>query len=124
MVGTPTTTAPSGAGGKPTAFGPHGVVQGLPSPKKCVSKRHFIIHIRRYRGISYVEAIVFLNHRSLGVTKSSAGQFTSPIVLKGLPAGTYVVKITVITTTGSIITGTRTYHTCHKKIKPHGKAKL
>jgi hypothetical protein len=128
MVGTPTTTAPPPTTTKsklPPAFGPNGVIQGLPSSRVCLSKRHFIIHIRRYPGISYVEAIVFLNHHTLGVVKSRGGQFTAAINLRGLPAGTFPVKITVITTTGAIISGTRTYHTCRKKLPPsEGRARL
>jgi hypothetical protein len=124
MVGTPTTTAPTPSK-LPPAFGPNGVIQGLPSPKRCLSKRHFIIHIRRYPGITYVEAIVFLNHHTVGTRRSKNGQFTAPINLRGLPAGTFPVKITVITTTGAIISGTRTYHTCRKKLAPsEGPARL
>jgi hypothetical protein len=123
MVGTPTTTAPGS--GLPPAFGRNGVIQGLPSPRKCLSKRRFKIHIRRYPGISYVEAIVFVNRKKVGTVKSRGGQFSAPINLRGLPAGTYPVKITVITSTGSIISGTRRYHTCLKKLPPsEGKARL
>jgi hypothetical protein len=34
------------------------------------------------------------------------------------------VKITVITTSGSIISGTRTYKTCHSKIGFRGRGRL
>jgi hypothetical protein len=126
QVGTPTTTpAPAAAPGKlPPAFGRNGVIQGLPSNKICLSRRHFKIHIRRYPGITYVEALVFVNHRTVSTTKSRSGQFTAPIDLRGLPSGTFPVKITVITTTGSIISGTRTYKTCHSKVGFHGRGRL
>jgi hypothetical protein len=123
-VGTPTPVGPPAPTGPPTAFGRNGIVQGLPSNKKCLSKRHFTIHIRRYPGITYVEAIVFINHHTASVTKSRSGQFSAPIDLRGLPAGTFPVKITVITTTGSIISGTRTYKTCHSKVGFHGRGVL
>jgi hypothetical protein len=123
-VGTPTPAAPTGPTGPPTAFGRNGIIQGLPSNKQCLSKRHFTIHIRRYPGITYVEAIVFINHHTSSVTKSRSGQFSAPIDLRGLPPGTFPVKITVITTTGSIISGTRTYKTCHKKVGFHGPGVL
>ena len=123
MVGTPTTTSTTSPK-VPPAFGPHGAIQGLPSPRRCLSKRHFFIHIRRYPGISYSEALVFLNRRPVGVVKSRKGQFSAPINLRGLPAGTFPVKITVITTTGSIITGKRTYHTCRKKLPFRGAPRL
>ena len=71
-----------------------------------------------------MEAIVFLNRHEVGVAKSKRGQFSAPINLRGLPAGTFPVKITVITTTGSIISGTRTYKTCHRKVGFHGNGRL
>ncbi len=123
MVGTPTTTMPTTTK-VPPAFGRHGVIQGLPVLHTCLSKRHFVIHIRRYPGITYVEAIVFLNRHEVGVVGSKGGQFSAPINLSGLPAGTFPVKITVITTAGSIISGTRTYHTCHTRIPFHGPGRL
>jgi hypothetical protein len=116
-----TSTTPKGP---PTAFGRNGIIQGLPSNKICLSKRHFRIHIRRYPGITYVEAIVFVNKHTVSVTRSRSGPFSAPIDLRGLPAGTFPVKITVITTTGSIISGTRTYKTCHKKAGFHGNGRL
>jgi hypothetical protein len=124
MVGTPTTTAPSGTPTVPPAFGPNGAIRGLPPTRRCLSKRHFIIHIRKYPGISYTEALVFLNRKPVGVVKSRKGQFSAPINLRGLPAGTFPVKITVITTTGSIITGKRTYHTCRKRLPFNGAPRL
>jgi hypothetical protein len=124
QVGKPTTTAPLGGGKLPPAFGPNGVIQGLPSARKCLSKRHFTIHIRRYPHISYVLAIVFLNHRKVKSARSRAGQFSAPIDLRAFPKGTFPVKITVITTTGGIITGTRTYHTCRSKLRFRGHGRL
>jgi hypothetical protein len=126
-VGAPTPaapTTPTAPTGPPTAFGRNGIVQGLPSNKVCFSKRHFTIHIRRYPGITYVVATVFINHHTAAVTHARNGQFTAAIDLRGFPAGTFPVKITVITTTGSIITGTRTYKTCHKKAGFHGHGVL
>jgi hypothetical protein len=124
QVGMPQTTAPPPTA-LPPAFGSKGVIQGFPSTRRCLSKRRFTIHIRRYRGITYVEAIVFVNRKTVGVRKSNKGQFSSPINLRGLPAGTVVVKMTVITTTGSLISGTRTYHTCRKRLPPsEGRSRL
>lgn len=125
-VGAPATTTPAGSKtpALPPAFGPNGAIQGLPSAKVCLSKRHFKIHIRHYAAISYLEAIVFVNKKKNKVTRSTGGRFTSPIDLRGFPKGTFVVKITVITTTGGIIVGKRTYHTCRRKLKPRGHGRL
>jgi hypothetical protein len=125
QVGTPTTTPPAGAPPtKLTLFGKNGIVQGLPSNKVCLSKRHFLIHLRRYPGITYVSEFVFVNKRSVPVKKTSSGQYTAFIDLRGLTAATIPVKITVITSTGSVITGGRSYKTCHRKVAFHGKSKL
>ena len=123
-VGTPSAPGSPGGSKLPPAFGPQGAIQGLPSPKACLSKRHFTIHIRRYKGISYLEAVVFINKRQTSVSRARNGQFTSPISLKGLPKGTVVVKITVITSTGGIIVGKRVYHTCRRKLKGKGHHRL
>ncbi|HTQ68116.1 MAG TPA: hypothetical protein VMI13_05445 [Solirubrobacteraceae bacterium] len=126
-VGTPSATPGGSTGGAtklPPAFGPQGAIQGLPSPKACLSKRHFKIHIKRYKGISYVEAIVFINKKQTSLSRARNGQFTSPINLRGLPKGTVVVKITVITSSGGIIVGKRVYHTCHKKLRGPGHHRL
>jgi hypothetical protein len=124
QVGKPTTTAPPSSGSLPPAFGPKGAIQGLPSARKCLSKRHFTIHIRRYPHITYVLALVFINHHKVKTARSRSGQFSAPIDLRGFPKGTFPVKITVITTTGGIITGTRTYHTCHSKLRFRGHGRL
>jgi hypothetical protein len=126
QVGTPTTTPPAGAPPPPklSLFGKNGIVQGLPSNKVCLSKRHFIIHLRRYPGVTYASEFVFVNRKSVPVKKTSSGQFTALIDLRGMTAGTIPVKITVITSTGSIITGGRSYKTCHRKVAFHGKSRL
>jgi hypothetical protein len=124
QVGKPTTTAPPSSGKLPPAFGSNGAIQGLPSARKCLSKRHFTIHIRRYPQISYVLALVFINHRKVKTARSRSGQFSAPIDLRGFPKGTFPVRISVITTTGGIITGTRTYHTCRSKLRTRGRGRL
>jgi hypothetical protein len=125
QVGTPATAPPAAAPPtKLTLFGKNGIVQGLPSNKVCLSKRHFTIHLRRYAGITYVSEFVFLNHKSVKVNKTSSGQYTAVIDLRGLQSGTFPVKITVVTSTGSVVSGGRAYKTCHSKVGFHGKSRL
>jgi hypothetical protein len=108
-------------GAVPPAFGPTGVIQ-IPASRMCLSRRHFTIHIRKYRGLTYEQAIVFVNRRRVGVLRGR--QFSAGVDLRNLPAGTFVVQITVITTKGRIITGTRTYHTCRKRLPFLGAPRL
>jgi hypothetical protein len=110
----PPGTTPPGDGGSsgplPPAIGPRGPVQ-LPSPKKCVSKRRFRIHLRNRRGFRIEQAIVFVNNRRVASIRET-GRFVSKVDLRGLPKGTFVVRLVVIDTAGRIVRGKRVYHTC------------
>ena len=44
---------------------------------------------------------------------------TAPIVLRGLPKGTFSLRIRAVTTEGKVLNGTRTYHTCAAKKRSH-----
>ncbi len=103
-------------GTKPPAFGPNGVITGLPSAKKCLSRRNFRIRIRKRKGRTYQYASVFVNGRRVQVIRGK--RLTAPVDLRGLPKGRFTVKIVVLTTTGEVIQGTRRYRTCVKKQRP------
>jgi hypothetical protein len=112
VAGAPT---PAPSGKLPPAFGKNGVIQ-IPSASKCLSKRHFKIHIRKHTGLSYVDASVFLGGKPVG--KVSGPKLATGVDLRGLPQGTFLIKIVVVTTDGRVIQGKRTYHTCAKKRLP------
>jgi hypothetical protein len=94
----------------------------LPSAKRCVSRRAFRIRIRKVRGFTYRSATITLNGKRVRAVKGR--RLTAPVVLRGLPAGRFTVKITVLTTTGQRITGTRKYRTCTKKRKSRRKIRV
>jgi hypothetical protein len=106
----------------PEVFGSSGIVQA-PSAKACVSRRSFTIHIRKIDGLDYRQVVVYVAGHRVKVLK---GHGISAVVdLRGLPRGTYVVKITVLTTGGTKLTGTRVYHTCRAHpLHPRRKPKL
>ena len=109
--------------GKPS----FGQVVGLPSTKKCVSKRRFRIHIRQPGGIKIQTALVFVNGKRVKVFKAKFFRrlrHTANVNLRGLPLGTFKVRIVVLTTKGDTLKGTRTYHTCTKKRKHKRPPKL
>jgi hypothetical protein len=91
----------------------------LPSAKGCVSRRNFRIRLKQPKGFKLKSAYVNVNGRR---AKTVTGKrVTAPVDLRGLPKGRFTVQITVITTTGAIITGTRRYRTCAPKrqtVKP------
>jgi hypothetical protein len=102
-------------------------VIGLPSNKKCVSRRKFKIKIRQPGGIKIQTALVFLNGKKVRVLKRKVfkkQRHVANVNLRGLPKGTFKVKIVVLTTEGKTIKGQRKYHTCTKKRKRHRRPKL
>ena len=103
------------SGALPPAFGKNGVV-GLPSVGKCLSKRHFKIHIRKDAGVTYKSVKVFVRGKSAGTI--AGARLVAGVDLRGLPQGTFTVKIVVLTSTGGRIQGTRRYHTCATKRLP------
>lgn len=92
---------------------------GLPSAKACYSHRSFKIRIRQPHGYPrIISAEVFLGKkRERSLDKKG---LVDQIVLTGLPYGTFTIRIVARTTTGTTLTGTRTYHTCRAKpLKAH-----
>jgi hypothetical protein len=85
----------------------------LPSAKRCVSRRHFLIHIRQPKGVKIVKATVVLNKKK--VATRTGKRVTSVIDLRSLPKGRFTVKITLTTADKRTISGKRTYHTCARK---------
>jgi hypothetical protein len=109
-------------GGKPPAFGPNGVIQGLPSNRRCVSRRAFRIRIVKRRGRTYVAASVRLNGRVVLVRRGR--RITSVVNLQGLPKGRFRVDIRVVTSLGEVIRGVRRYKTCAKKERGRSRIPL
>jgi hypothetical protein len=94
----------------------------LPSTRRCVSRRHFRIHIRQPKGVKIAKATVVLNRKK--VATRAGRRVTSVIDLRSLPKGRFTVKITLTTADKRTITGTRRYHTCARKRSGHGRRKL
>ena len=86
-------------------------IASLPSPRVCVSRRHFPIHLKGVKGI--VKAVIKLTGVPARTVKGKA--LGLPIDLRGLPKGKVVVRITVTTKGGKRLVGKRTYHTCANK---------
>ena len=98
--------------------GPVGTIGGgsagvisAPLSTACASRRHFIVHVVQIPGLMYRRIKVLLNGRRVATTTTRRG-FTAAVDLRGLPKGTYALRIMLETTHGQKITGTRTYHTC------------
>jgi hypothetical protein len=97
-----------------------GSVVGLPSNRRCVSRRKFRIRIRRPGGIKIQTALVFVNGKRVRVLTRKVlnkKRKVSTVNLRGLPKGVFKVRIVVLTSEGTTLRGTRTYRTCTKKRK-------
>jgi hypothetical protein len=102
--------------------GTGGVVTAPPN-NVCRSRRDFKIHIVQIKGLTNHQVSVYVNGRRVNVVRGA--RISAPVDLRGLPKGRYVVRITVTTTTGRRITGTRAYHTCAPKpLHPRGQPRL
>jgi len=86
----------------------------LPSNRKCYSRRLFQIHFKDPRYDPLKEVLVTIGTRKVRVTRHGR-LFAATINLKGLPRGTFTVKIRATTVLGHHLTGSRTYHTCVPK---------
>ena len=91
--------------------------------RACSSRRSFTIHIRRYRGVRYRSVRVTFNGKVLASRKGNR-RVAAPIALKGLPRGTFTIRIRAVTTKGRVLHGKRVYHTCVGKRAPHAPPRL
>jgi hypothetical protein len=82
-----------------------------PSGHKCLSRRHFTIHLSARRRLRSA-TIYVAGHR---VTRLRGRRLKATINLRGLPLGTYRIRIVGRTKTGHRITTIRTYRTCVRR---------
>jgi hypothetical protein len=78
-----------------------------------VSRRAFTIRLRQPRHGRLLRARVYVGGRRVKVVRE--GRLTAPVDLRGLPAGTYVVRVVAVTTTGRTVAVSRRYRTCARK---------
>ena len=87
--------------------------QSRQAARVCTSRRSFRIRVRSKRRDPVVNATVSVNGKRVKTLKGK--RITAPVVLRGLPKGTFLVKITATTRKGRKISGTRRYRTCTPK---------
>jgi hypothetical protein len=106
----------------PTAGAGGFKVSILPSAEQCVSGRRFAIHMAEPPHDPFKTIRVTLRGRRIA-TKRRGDYVDATVNLKGLPPGTFAIKVRATTVLGQQLAGSRTYHTCAKK-KKHKPAKL
>jgi len=83
----------------------------LPSARRCLSRRAFAVHFRDPRNDPIREALVTLRGRRLHTVRHG-DVFASKVDLRGLPRGTFTIRVRITTVLGHRLSGRRTYHTC------------
>lgn len=123
---TPSSTCSILTRSKPPTPKPDDVIK-FPGTKKCVSRRKFKVRVRQPKGIQIEKATISLNGKLVKVLKKKVfgkKRHTANVNLRGLPRGTFKLKIKVVTSTGDVIKGTRKYRTCRKGKKSKKPPKL
>ena len=115
----------SGAGpaAEQVAGQPETSAQAAPKPAaaaaQCASQRRFTIRLRGLQRVEVKSARVEFNGKQVPVRREIVDglrRHAALIDMRGLPRGAYTVAITVITTSGRVLRGTRTYRTCADKL--------
>ncbi len=123
-------TATSGATATTTSATAAQGVQGAtvvtpkptPQPVACVSRRLFVLHVQNVKRLDIVSAVIYVDGREV---RATSRDLSAPVDLRGLPKGTFVVRIVAKTASGRTVTGRRTYHTCHHpKLSAHKRLRL
>jgi hypothetical protein len=82
----------------------------LPSTKACVSRRRFSIRVKPG---DYTSVVVWVNGKR--VKALTGKRITASVDLRGLPRGTFKVKIAATLKSGKVVKDTRSYRTCTSK---------
>ena len=112
-VAGPPPTAPAAVTPPSIAFGPNGLLS-TPTNQRCISKRYFPIRLRKKFWPS-IAAVTIKMPRTTRVLRRRP--WGTNVDLRGLPKGTFFVRITALTTTGKTIRGTRRYRTCRGRLR-------
>jgi hypothetical protein len=83
----------------------------LPTNRKCLSRRSFQIHFKDPRYDPLRQAFVMVAGHRVRATRQGT-LFAATVDLRGLPRGTFTVRIRITTVLGRHLSGSRTYHTC------------
>lgn len=83
----------------------------IPSTKKCLSARSFLIHVHDPRNDAFKSITIKLAGKTFKATRHGA-TLTARVNLRGLPKGTFTLHISGVTVQGRHLKGSRTYHTC------------
>ncbi|MCW3010308.1 MAG: hypothetical protein JWO90_712, partial [Solirubrobacterales bacterium] len=95
-------------------FEPGASTVGLPSARRCLSRRAFTIRLRAPKGQRLRSATVTVAGKRVKVRRSGS-RLVATVDLKGTPKGTRRVTVVARTTRGTLVRETRTYRTCTRR---------
>jgi hypothetical protein len=95
----------------------------LPSAKKCLSMRHFKIHLLEPKYDPFKSITVMIKGHKIPTVRRG-NYVVATVNLKGFAQGSFTVKIHATTILGHHLSGARTYHTCATKPKKGKPGKL
>ncbi|HEY3188360.1 MAG TPA: sialidase family protein [Solirubrobacteraceae bacterium] len=118
-LGLPASSSTVGAaGGGNAATGTSG------SRRSCVSRRHFRMRLRAPAGERLKSARLFVNGKPVTIRSNGkrlrtlrGRRLTLPVDLRGLPKGSFTVRIEAVTASGKRVVDLRRYRTCTRKPK-------
>jgi hypothetical protein len=89
-------------------------------PPPCRSARRITIHVDPPKGVAYRQVRVVVDGRNARVRRTGEG-FTALVDLRGLPKGSYAVRVIATTGSGRRIIRTRHYRTCVTAVNAGGR---
>lgn len=99
---------PGPEGGVPRPLPGSGGV--IAAPYRCAPRHDLRIQVLKTKQLIYERVTVEIDGRRVQVIHSQ--RRSAQIDLRGLPEGSYVTRVSVVTDTGRVITGARSYRTC------------
>lgn len=98
---------------------------GLPRAATCVRRGSLKIRIKDPRYDALKEVVIRIKHRKIADVRGLK-RLQHSIVLRGLPSGTYTLRIVATTILDQRLSGKRTYHSCTRlnstsKVRLHGR---
>ncbi len=95
---------------------------GLPSARRCISRRKFPIRLRQPKGVRIRSVKVIVRGKRVK-TRKIKGRYRATVNLRGLSKGRFTVRITITTSSKRKIVAQRRYRTCIPRRKSKTKAR-
>lgn len=106
----------------PAAAAPTTTAAAAPK-RSCASRRSFRIQVRRFKGVRYRAVWVEVDGKAVRVRKRG-GRHTALVDLRSQRRRIVTVKIRAVTRDRRVLTGTRRYRTCTRKLVSRRPPKL